>query len=228
MIASRHYPAPGPASDRLLLVMLPGVGFEADEFEARGFVAAVHRRGWPVDIIAGRPELDLYLEGNIASALHDHIVSPAMSRGYARLWFLGISLGGMGALLYAAAQLAPVEGMVLLALLGTPGTIADISSAGGISAWDPQHSRATVGKRRMLRWLQDVLAQPPAPPVLYLGYGRGDRFAAGHRLLAAVLPQERVAAIDGDHNWESWSDLWRQILERNPFRLGTGDASYVR
>ena len=45
MTASFFYPAPDRAPDRgvgrTLLVMLPGVGSEAEEFAAHGFIAAV-------------------------------------------------------------------------------------------------------------------------------------------------------------------------------------------
>jgi alpha-beta hydrolase superfamily lysophospholipase len=68
--------------------------------------------------------------------LHDAVIAPGMARGYRRLWLLGISVGGMGALLYTAARFASVDGLVLLApFLGTPGTLAEVSAAGGITAW---------------------------------------------------------------------------------------------
>jgi pimeloyl-ACP methyl ester carboxylesterase len=208
---------------RVLLVMLPGMGMEADEFAAHGFVSAVHDRQLPIDIIAARPELDLYLEGKIATALHDTVVAPAMARGYRRLWFLGISIGGMGAVLYTAARFASVDGLVLLApFLGTPGTIAEISSTGNITTWSPQNSRATVVERKMLLWAQDFLGRSPARPALYLGYGRRDRFATGHSLLGQHLPPQRVVVGEGGHNWETWTSLWLQILERHPFATEFG------
>jgi alpha-beta hydrolase superfamily lysophospholipase len=136
MIGSVYHSAPSGEPGRVLLVMLAGMGMEADEFAAHGFVSAVHDRRLPIDIIAARPELDLYLEGKIAKALHDAVIAPGMARGYRRLWLLWISVGGMGALLYTAARFASVDGLVLLApFLGTPGTLAEVSAAGGITAW---------------------------------------------------------------------------------------------
>lgn len=224
MIGSVYHAPPGGGRGRALLVMLPGMGMEADEFAAHGFVSAVHERQLPIDIIAARPELDLYLEGKIATALHDAIIAPAMARGYRRLWLLGISVGGMGALLYTAARLAPVDGLVLLApFLGTPGTVAEISSAGGITAWRPQNSRATVVERKMLLWTQDFLAHSPARPALYLGYGSRDRFALGHGLLGRHLPPQRLVVDAGGHDWQTWTSLWLRILERHPFATEIGD-----
>lgn len=218
MIGSVYHSAPSGEPGRVLLVMLPGMGMEADEFAAHGFVSAVHDRRLPIDIIAARPELDLYLEGKIAKALHDAVIAPGMARGYRRLWLLGISVGGMGALLYTAARLASVDGLVLLApFLGTPGTLAEVSAAGGITAWSPQNSRATVIERKMLLWTQDFLTNLPDRPALYLGYGRRDRFALGHGLLAQHLPPQRVVVGEGGRDWETWTSLWPQILEQHPF-----------
>src|SRR5262249_55958322 len=155
MIRSIYQAAPRGEPGHTLLVMLPGISMEAVEFVAHGFVSAVHDRHLPVDVVAAQPELDLYFEDRIAGSLHDTVIAPALARGYRRLWLLGISVGGMGALLYTATRFAAVDGLVLLApFLGTPGTLAEASSAGGMTAWSPQNSRATDIERKTLLWLQ--------------------------------------------------------------------------
>lgn len=225
MITCTRHNAPGDDGDRVLLVMLPGVGIAPAQFAERGMVAALHERSRAVDVVAARPALELYLDGTIAAALHQSIVEPALAQGYQRLWFLGISLGGLAALLYAAGHAAEVEGLVLLApFLGTQGTIAELAGAGGLAAWSPSGSMTTPIERRMLIWLQDFLARRPARPALYLGYGRSDRFAQAHRMLAEGLPKDRVVAAEGGHDWDTWLMLWRQVLEAAPFRTTIGDA----
>lgn len=218
MIDCRYHKAPGGDGSRILLVMLPGIGIAAGEFAERGFVTSVHDRGLPVDVVATRPPLDHYLDGTIAAELHRAVVEPALRQGYARLWFLGISLGGMGALLYATVHDALVEGVVLLApFLGTQGTVAELAEAGGLASWHAGTSTATASERQMLVWLQRFLSQPPLRPTLYLGYGCDDRFAAGHRLLADRLPKARVVTANGGHDWETWATLWRRVLDAEPF-----------
>jgi len=217
MIDCLHYPAPCSQAD-VLLIMLPGAGIGPREFSEQGMVAAVHALGLAVDIVVARPDLTLYLEDGVTEALRRAVVEPALARGCTRIWLLGISLGGMGALLYASAHAAQVEGVVLLApFLGTRGTAAELARAGGLRAWSAAHSAATLPEQRMLTWLQVHLAGREQTPKLYLGYAELDRFAAAHRMLAECLPPERVAVTAGEHDWPSWTSLWHQLLGRAPF-----------
>ena len=224
MITSIRSRAPGRTMARTLLVMLPGAGSEATEFAERGMVAAVRRRGLPVDIVAAQPALELYLDGSVAHALHRGIVEPALAEGYARLWLLGISLGGMAGLLYVSHHAALAEGLVLLApFLGTQGTIAAIAAAGGFAARSAPDAAITATERRIVAWLQDFLTRRPLAPRLYLGYGQADRFARGHRMLADRLPADRVVAEEGAHDWDTWLTLWDGVLDLAPFPASSGD-----
>jgi pimeloyl-ACP methyl ester carboxylesterase len=211
--------------DRVLLIMLPGAGINAEEFAAQGMVAALRARRLPVDVSVVQPDLGLYLEGGVAAALHHGVIMPARARGYRRIWLLGISLGGMGALHYTSAYPADIEGLVLLApFLGTRGTMAALANTGGPGGWPAAAASATVPEQRLLGWLTAHLACGAASPALYLGYGQQDRFAPGHRLLAAHLAPERVAALPGGHDWPTWAALWRDLLGRSPFGPRAGDA----
>lgn len=216
-----HYQAQPTTStfvERILVVMLPGAGINVDDFASHGMVETVQACGGVVDVIAVRPALDLYLEGDIAAVLDETVIQPALTQGYLRIWLLGISLGGMGALLYASRHAAVLEGLILLApFLGTQGTIAEITATGGLTNWRSQGSHATASEQRILAWLQGFVTSRPMRPTMYLGYGNADRFAPGHRLLAQTLPPGRVMQCDGGHDWLSWLHLFRQILAKAPF-----------
>lgn len=218
-----HYRARETEGDRILLVMLPGAGILPEDFAAQGFVEAIHARSLSVDAVAAGPDLDLYLDGTVAEHLERDVIGPALARGPARLWFLGISLGGMGALLYACARARSVEGIILLApFLGTPGLIAEVVKAGGIAAWEPGAIAANDSERKLLAWLKAYRVGMSVQPRLYLGYGRDDRFARGHALLAEHLPSRYVELAEGGHDWPTWTVLWQRILDRNPFATGAG------
>lgn len=213
-----RYQTSGRSEDRILMVMLPGVGIAAGDFAAQGFVRTIEKVAAPLDIIAARPELDLYLDGTVADEIHRAILAPLAPRR--RVWFLGISLGGMGALLHARAYPDAIEGIILLSpFLGSPGIIAEVESAGGLGAWQPGDIAANDSERKLLAWLTAYLAAPPPRPSLYLGYGKRDRFVRGHALLGDRLPAERVVVGEGGHDWPSWVELWRRILALDPLRL---------
>jgi pimeloyl-ACP methyl ester carboxylesterase len=223
LISTLHYRSPSDSPERILLVMLPGYGIEAEEFAGRGLVASLQSRGWPVDVVAPSLAPDLYLDGSVAAPIHRDIVEPAWRQGYRRIWLLGISLGCMGALLYANQHADIIEGIILLApFLGTQGSIAELAQMGGFGAWSSAHRAPDSVEGQMLGWLQRHLTARAGRPVLYLGYGDFDRFAAGHKLLAACLPEEKVLTAEGGHDWETWLLLWNKLLDALPFGKAAG------
>ena len=209
-----HSPSPYLGGDHVLLIMLPGVNIPAEHFITHGFAQTLHQHPGAIDVIALRPDVGLYLDGTLAETIHTDIIVPALARGYRRIWFAGISLGGMGALLYAQAHRTQVEGIILLApFVGTPGLIAEIVQSGGLTGWNPGEIAASDRERALLAWLKEGSNLPK----LYLGYGRQDRFAMGHAMVADHLPSACVVTRDGGHDWQTWSALWHDILKKMPF-----------
>jgi len=217
VLSRLDYPARSAAGERVLLLMLPGAGAHAGDFEANGLVADVQARHRGIDIIAAEPEMALYLDNAVADRLHREIVQPARQQGYRRIWLLGISLGGAGALLYTAGHSSGVEGVLLLApFLGTQGTISALAGTGGITG-SLDLGVSTPPEQALLGWLRTYSASGRQQPPIYLAFGKNDRFSRGHRMLAALLPPERVIMRPGGHDWECWRRLLRRILELQPF-----------
>ena len=48
---------------------------------------------------------------------------------------------------------------------------------------------------------------------MHLGFGREDRFADSHRMMAAALSPECVQIVPGGHEWPVWTQLWDDFLE---------------
>ena len=217
LAAQLHYPDPRPGEGRLLLVMLPGVGMTAEDFAVWGLVNEVRHGGTIVDMIAVQPDQTLYLDGSVAQMLEKAMLAPARAAGYQRIWLLGISLGGMGALAYAAAHDGGVEGLILLApFIGTHATVTELTRAGGFADWESATSAATMPEQKILIWLKTYLAGGSVP-ALWLGYASQDRFAAGHSLLAGALPQVRAVQVEGGHDWTAWRAAFHGIIARKPF-----------
>ena len=212
-----------PAVTDTLLVLLPGAYSDPQEFEREGFVAAVRKRNLAVDVQRVDAHLGYYGNGSIVERLHDDVMAPARANGYRSIWIVGISVGGFGGMIYAENRPGELAGLVTLApYLGERLTSTGIDNAGGLARWYPPVGPLDMTQReprelRLWRWLQGYgTSQPADRPPLWLGYGDSDRFAFSHRLLAAVLPADRVATTPGGHDWPEWRRLWHSLLPRLP------------
>jgi pimeloyl-ACP methyl ester carboxylesterase len=209
-VRSIFVPVNAAASAPTRIVWLPGAYHSAQDFLAAGFAAAVQARRAPIDLTL--VDLELAHVGDRAAILQlrSEIVLPARAAGVS-VWLGGISLGGMMALDYAASHPDELAGLCLLApYLGSRILAAEIDRAAGLAAWQPGELAETDEERRIWRYIKNRRA---ASTSLYLGFGREDRFAAAHRLLAATLPADAVDVIDGGHEWPVWSRLWENFLD---------------
>lgn len=208
-------------TDRVMLVMLPGATHKPEDFARQGFIRALRQRKLPVDTVAVDAHLGYYLERSLVKRLTEDVIAPARARGYKRIWLMGISLGGMGALIYAREHAEEIAGVVVLApFLGVQGTIEEIVRAGGIDRWQPGVIAPQDDERFLLAWLKAYGAENPALPQIHLGYGTGDRFIAASAMLGNRLPPAQIVTIAGSHDWKTWSTLWEKLLDRDLFVCG--------
>jgi pimeloyl-ACP methyl ester carboxylesterase len=192
------------------MAWLPGAYHAAQDFLDGGFAAAVHRRRSSLDLVFVDMDLAHVGDRTVLRRLHTDIVLPARAAGIS-LWLGGISLGGMVALDYAASYPDGLDGLCLLApYLGNRMLTAEIAQAPGLAAWQPGELAETDEERRIWRYIKGRRAESHP---LYLGFGRTDRFAQAHELLAATLPAGSVDVIEGGHEWSTWSKLWENFLE---------------
>ena len=210
--------APEPSTNRIMLVMLPSAKARPQDFAQHRFVRALRDRSLPIDVVTVEAHLGYYLERSFSKHLTHDIITPARARNYDRIWLMGISLGGMGALIYAREHPADIGGVILLApFLGARGTIAEVGRAGGLARWQPGAIKADDEERHLLAWIKAYRPDAAALPKVYLGYGTEDRFAAASKMLAERLPAAHVVTIPGGHDWATWIRLWHQLLDQDLF-----------
>ena len=202
-----------------LLVLLPGRGMTLREMERHGFVAALQAQGLAVDVLRADAHLGYYKDRSILERLRTDVIAPAQAAGYRSIWLAGISLGGLGALLYADAHPEDVAGLLLLApYLGDDETAKTVVAAGGLLQWQPPPGPPSDGDAEIAiaawRSAQGVLRRAASgnPMPLSLGYGLSDRFAVPQQVLARALPPERVFTAPGGHDWDPWLGLWQRML----------------
>lgn len=224
--------ADAPAQARRLVVVLPGRADDVAALRTSGIVQAV-QAAWPdADVVLTGLALGYYLQGQADQRLHDEVIEPARRRGYAQVWLVGASLGGMGAVLYDRAYPGDVDGIVLLApYLGDRQIQSEVAAAGGVSRWQPPPPANVLTaqnfQQELWRHLQSWSRQPAAARNVWLVYGRDDPFRESMPLLAPVVPSGHVLLRDGGHEWDVWAPAAREVLARigeQAGRLGAARA----
>lgn len=200
----------------VLLVMLPGAYGVPADFREHGFVSAVRNRGLAADIVMTDTHLGHFTDHSLIRRLRENIVLPGRSTGHRQIWLVGISLGGLAALGYAARHGSEIEGVVAIAPYpGSREVLREIAAAGGPASW---HARGCVIEEDLEReawsWLAAGMTERERMPPAYLAYGSEDRFAEGHRLIADTLPGDRSRAVPGGHDWAPWHAAWEDWLDR--------------
>lgn len=179
-------------------LLLPGRGDTPGDYARAGFPRALVGRGFAGEIVAADAHLQYYVKRLAIPRVHEDVVVPRAGR---KPWIVGISLGGLGTLLYEKEHPGEAAGLVLLApFVGDPELIAEIKRAGGLAAWEPGVIAPGDYQRELWAWIKGGgLARVP----VFLAWGESDRFAEADALLATLVPKDRVVIVPGGHTWST-------------------------
>ncbi|MCB9623110.1 MAG: alpha/beta fold hydrolase [Sandaracinus sp.] len=209
----------GPARADALVIFLPGFGDDGGVFDRYGLIEAVRGHG-RYDAVGAHAHFGFYQGFTVIERLEEDLVGPARSMGYRKVWLVGTSMGGFGALSYAAVHREDVAGIVIMApYLGDPEVLAEIRAV-GLDAWEPgdvdalEDGRPKV-TRRNWAFVREELRRADGLPIV-LGWGEQDPGVPEFELLAASLPEGRVFHRPGGHGWATWTPLFETILAQTP------------
>jgi pimeloyl-ACP methyl ester carboxylesterase len=192
-----------------LVVLLPGRYDDADDFRKRRFVEIAREAGATFDVSAADAHVGYYAGGAVAERIEDDVVLPARRAGYQKVWLAGISLGGLGSLIYLEHYPRGVEGIFLMApYLGEREAALAVERAGGLPSWDPPDVPRDELDFSTRIWAAARTALDGGTPLI-LAYGSDDDLAPQIEVLARALPPERVRVFDGGHEWAPWLEAWR-------------------
>jgi pimeloyl-ACP methyl ester carboxylesterase len=191
-----------------LLVLMPGRGDKASAFAEHGFITDLRASGLSFDVVAVDAHIGYYMKETIVERMWTDVLQPARAQ-YKQIWIVGASMGGLGALIVASRLPGAVDRLFLLSpYLGPNSLMRDIEAAGGPARWTPTDPNDPY--QRVWRWLKGY-GEPGAPmPPMMLGFARQEGMAPNHRLLAQLLPADRVFEVDGAHGWVAWRQLWQR------------------
>ena len=123
-LTSTKHPAAERAPSRILVLMFPGVGDEGETYVDHGFVQLL-QADREVDVVTVDAHRQYFAGRTLLARVEKDVLVPARRRGYTRIWIVGISMGGVGALLTARHFENDIDGLILFApYLGHAGVIA--------------------------------------------------------------------------------------------------------
>ncbi|WP_254063307.1 alpha/beta hydrolase-fold protein [Rhodanobacter sp. L36] len=199
-----------------VVVMLPGRGDDLHGLQKQG-VAQIIQREWPdADVMLVGLTMPFYTNGVATRRLHDEVLLPLKRHGYRQVWLAGISMGGMGTLMYDRDYPGEADGMLLLSpYLGESDIPKAVRNAGGLSAWNPGPAQ-TMGpatySRELWRYMKQWSNQPARTRGVWLAYGASERLRAPIELMSPQLPAGHVRMLPGDHNWTLWKPAMAELL----------------
>lgn len=203
----------GKANATELVIFLPGRWSRVEEFAQEGFFEIARKR-WP-DARLTAPDLHLayYKNQSVARRLQDDVILPARKSGVKTIRIVGISLGGLGALIHEIEYPGQVDELILLSpYLGEEDAIAEIEAAGGLNNWRPGRIAEDDFSRKLWLGLRSRWLDTGHPPRLLLGCGTEDKLAPASRLFAKeFLKPADQQWIRGTHDWPTWRPLFEGL-----------------
>lgn len=206
-----------PAGEaKTLVVLLPGIDSRAQDFGQRGWTERIHAALPDADVVAADAHLGYFTGETLVERLHEDVIG-SRADDYERVWLVGISLGGLGCALYAAAHPEQVDQVLLLAPYTGRAAIAEqVVAAGGLLRWTPPPTGDLSPELSAYidawKFYQRCCRAPDAAPRLYLGYGDEDRFRVPNGALATAMPADRCFHEPGGHTWPVWDALFERML----------------
>ncbi|MEJ2282043.1 MAG: alpha/beta hydrolase [Desulfobacterales bacterium] len=206
---------------RNLIVFIRALYGNHKTFEKEGFVAMVRAKGLSYDMVAPNAHMAYYYGRTLDKRLREDVIEPARAAGYTNIWLVGVSMGGLGSILYLLnyPEDSGIAGIVLMApFLGEREILHEIILAGGLRKWEPGDYGDNDWQRLLWDWLKRYDQQQNHLPPIYLGYGDDDAYALGQGLLAAILPSNQVVLIEGTHSVDTVKEIWAIMLDTVPFQ----------
>lgn len=197
-----------------LIVLISGRGATFDYFERQRWAEIANQYSTDYDFVAPYLHYGYYMSGEVLIRLHEDIIVPAKQQGYESISLAGISMGGLGCLLYSHKYPQEIDRLFLFSpFLGKDDVQDQIRAAGGLDKWKLQDENADDWNYYIWQRLQDILTNADSKQKIFLGYGDKDRLN-GHDLLATAMPAQHVIRLTGNHDDVTFTKLWQAMLEQ--------------
>ncbi len=204
-----------PSSQRnSLLVFLPGRESRFDSFERDGLLDVLKESGVDADCVSADATFAYYMDRSLIDRLDADVFAKAENTNYRHYWFIGNSMGTIGALLYVKRHPGRIRGLILIGpYLGEGPVISDIQAAGGLKKWRPKLPPWQDYVTDIWTELKEIVTDKSGKkPAVFLLTGTGDRYRKTQELLSKELPENHVFWAEGGHDWGPWNRAFRDFL----------------
>jgi hypothetical protein len=199
-------------TNKNLIILLPSFGGEGAHYKESGLIKTFRDKGGEAHLKILDVKPSLYLGSKIIDLLKTEVITPAKKAGYEKIYLVGVSMGGHGALLYTTNYPEEIEGTVVFApFLSGPRMRSSIEKVGGIEKFEKCPFIGWDYACNMWLMLKDYISSPKNKRRLILCYGTEDEFAKQNRILADMLPPVLVLTVPGGHDWKTWKKLWIKV-----------------
>ena len=198
-----------------LIVFLSGRGDSVDVFEKAGFIDAMRASATKANALAVDAHLGYYISGQLAERVQTDVLELYKQKGYRRFLLVGTSLGGYGSLWIWDAAENWIEGAVLLApYLGPDDVIEAVQRSNSLAEWEESLGYEPTEDEYAWIWLRNLLeSDRELDRRLLIAVGEMDKFRTGAGIIGDLLPESQVFLAAGGHDWQTWLELWRAVLE---------------
>jgi pimeloyl-ACP methyl ester carboxylesterase len=204
--------AAGNKKGEELIVFLPGRWSRIEEFRQENFFEIAGKR-WPnARLVAADLHLGYYKNRSMARRLHEDVILPAKRSGVKTVRIVGVSMGGLGALIYDTEYPRQIDEMILISpFVGEEKVLQEIRAAGGLANWQSAAAEEKDFTRKLWLGLRRNWLEKSNQPKIWLGCGNEDRLAESNRMFAReFIKPSQQEWISGDHDWPTW----RMLLEK--------------
>ncbi|MGD9385968.1 MAG: alpha/beta hydrolase-fold protein [Thioalkalispiraceae bacterium] len=202
----------GEKPARHLIVLISGRGASASYFQDNRWVEIAREHGIQADFVSPYAHYGYYMTRALLPRLKEDVIIPAKQQGYQTISLVGISMGGLGSILYSQQHPEDIDRIYLLApYLGDNRVHQQIRAQGGLANWEMQQENADDWNYYIWQFLKEFTQHPRQRENLFLGYGQQDTMQ-GVDILQQSLPDDQVITIPGGHKDVVFTRLWELML----------------
>lgn len=200
-----------------LIVLLRGYGNDINYFDKNGWREKLQQRYPAYSIIVPDLHYGYYKEGIFFKRLYDDVIVPAKQSGIKSIWLVGISMGGLGAILTSEYAMDDIKRLFLIAPYLGNGTIKrQIEKIDRLSKLDGQQDNQSKWQLKLWSHLNERTKAEKTTIPIYIGYGEQDNMP-GLKYLATALPKQQIISVPGGHTDDVFTSVFELMLQRGFF-----------